>query len=184
MNKIEPINEGQKECVIDRTRYLIDEACKIYQRNFELISIDFELKGRVAGMYRTNKNQRVIRYNPYIFAKYFEDNLEATVPHEVAHYLTDMMFGHSRPHGEEWCGVMQALGAEASRTCDYDLAGIPVRRHQHHAYHCSCMTHDITSRRHNKIQKNKTRCFCNKCHEELRWFRIISAIPDKSGQLI
>ncbi len=167
MNNIEPINESQKQCVTDRTRYLIDGACKIYQRNFELISIDFDLKGLVAGMYRTNKNQRVIRYNPYIFAKYFEDSLESTVPHEVAHYVTDMMFGLSRPHGEEWREVMQAFGAEASRTCDYDLDGIPVRRYRHHAYHCSCMTHEITSHRHNKILKNNARYFCKKCHEEL-----------------
>jgi len=167
LNKIESINESQKECVIDRTRYFVDEAGKIYQRDFEFISVDFDLKGCIAGIYRANKNQRVIRYNPYIFAKYFEDNLEATVPHEVAHNVTDMMFGHSHPHGREWREVMQAFGAEASRTCDYDLEGIPVRRHQHHAYHCSCMTHEIMSRRHNNIQKNKTRYFCKKCHEEL-----------------
>ena len=164
---ITPINEAQKKCVIDRTRYFIDEACKIYQRNFELISVDFDLKGRAVGMYRTNRHQRVIRYNPYIFAKYFEDSLESTVPHEVAHYITDIMFSQIRPHGEEWREVMQAFGADASRICNYDLDGIPVRRYQHHAYHCSCMTHEITSRRHNKILKNKARYFCKKCHEEL-----------------
>jgi len=62
-------------------------------------------------MYRANKNHRVIRYNPYIFAKSFEDNLGLTVPREVAHYVTDMMFGHSRPHGKEWHEVMRAFGA-------------------------------------------------------------------------
>ena len=167
MNKIEPINESQKECVIDRTRYFIDEAGKIYQHDFEFISVDFDLKGRVAGMYRTNRHQRMIRYNPYIFAKYFEDSLASTVPHEVAHYVTDMMFGHRRPHGEEWREVMQAFGADASRICNYDLDGIPVRRYRHHAYHCLCMTHEITSRRHNKIIKNKAHYFCKKCHEVL-----------------
>lgn len=167
LDKVEPINESQKECVMDRTRYFVDEAGKIYHRNFAFISIDFDLKGRAAGMYRAKKNQRVIRYNPYIFAKYFEDNLESTVPHEVAHYVTDMMFGQIRPHGEEWREVMQAFGADTSRTCNYDLEGIPVRRYQHHAYHCSCMIHEITNRRHNKILKNKTRYFCKKCHEEL-----------------
>lgn len=164
---IEPINEFRKKCVIDKTNYFIDEACKIYQRNFEPIAVDFDLKGRISGMYRRKNNHHVIRYNPYIFAKYFEDSLETTIPHEVAHYISDMMFNKCRPHGNEWRGVMQAFGADSSRTCDYDLEGIPVRVYQRHQYHCLCMTHEITSRRHNKIQNSSARYHCKKCNEEL-----------------
>jgi len=164
---IEPINDFQKKCVIDKTNHFIDEACNIYQRNFEHIIVDFDLKGRISGMYRRKKNHRVIRYNSYIFAKYFEDSLETTIPHEVAHYITDMMFKKCRPHGNEWRGVMQAFDANASRTCDYDLEGIPVRVYQRHEYHCLCMTHEITSRRHNKIQNSNARYHCKKCNEEL-----------------
>ena len=164
---IEPINEFQKKCVIDKTNHFIDEACKIYQRNFEPIAVDFDLKGRISGMYRRKKNHRVIRYNPYIFAKYFEDSLETTIPHEVAHYISDMMFNKCRPHGNEWRGVMQAFGADSSRTCDYDLEGIPVRVYQRHEYHCLCMTHEITSRRHNKIQNSNAHYHCKKCNEAL-----------------
>jgi len=164
---ISAINQAQKQCVVDKTEYFFRQAGKIYHRNFKSIAVEFDLKGRLAGMYRTNKNQRVIRYNPYIFAKYYGDSLTSTVPHEVAHYVTDMMFGRVRPHGQEWCEVMQAFGVEATRTCDYDLEGIPVRVHQRHAYHCSCTTHEISSRRHNKIQNNKARYHCKKCNEEL-----------------
>ncbi len=160
---INPINETQKKCVIDKTSYFIDEACKIYQRSFEPIVVDFYLKGRVSGMYRRKMDQRVIRYNSYIFAKYFEDSLKTTIPHEVAHYITDMMFNKCCPHGNEWREVMRAFGADASRTCDYNLEGIPVRAHQRHEYHCLCMTHEISSRRHNKIQNNKARYYCKQC---------------------
>lgn len=164
---IEPIDEFQKKCVIEKTSYFIDKACKIYQRNFEPIVVDFDLKGRISGMYRRKRNHRVIRYNPYMFAKYFEDSLETTVPHEVAHYITDMMFHQCRPHGNEWREVMQAFGADPSRTCDYDLEGIPIRVYQRHVYHCLCMTHELTSRRHNKIQNRNARYHCKKCNEEL-----------------
>ena len=164
---IEPINEFRKKCVIDKTNHFIDEACKIYQRNFEPIVVDFDLKGRISGMYRRKNNHHVIRYNPYIFAKYFEDSLKTTIPHEVAHYISDMMFKKCRPHGNEWREVMQAFGADASRTCDYDLEGIPVRVYQRHEYHCLCMTHEITSRRHNKIQNSSAHYHCKKCNEEL-----------------
>jgi len=160
---IDPINETQKNLVIERTEYFLNEAREIYQRNFESININFNLKGRVAGMYRRKCNQHEIRYNPYLFAKYFEDNLASTVPHEVAHYITDMIFTRVRPHGGEWREVMQVFGADVSRTCDYDLEGIPVRVHQSHEYQCLCMTHEIGSRRHNKIQNNKARYYCKQC---------------------
>ena len=166
-----PINEAQKNLVIDKTEYFLHQASEIYQRNLEPIVVDFDLKGRVAGMYRRKQNQRVIRYNPYLFAKYFEDSLTSTVPHEVAHYVTDMIFTggryQPRPHGKEWQEVMQAFGADASRTCDYDLEGIPTRVHQRHGYQCACMTHEIASRRHSKILRKKARYYCKKCHEEL-----------------
>ena len=164
---IDPINESQKNLVIDKTEYFLHQACEIYQHNFDSITVDFDLKGRVAGMYRRKRNERVIRYNPYLFAKYFEDNLTLTVPHEVAHYITDMMFTRVRPHGKEWREVMHAFGADATRTCNYDLEGIPVRLSKYHDYHCFCMTHELSSRRHNKIQKRNARYYCRKCKEEL-----------------
>ena len=118
-------------------------------------------------MYRRKQDHRVIRYNPYLFAKYFADSLTLTVPHEVAHYITDMMFTCVRPHGKEWREVMQVFGADTTRTCDYDLEGIPVRISKRHDYKCSCMTHELGIRRHNKIQKRTARYYCKKCNEEL-----------------
>ncbi len=56
-----------------------------------MVPVRFELQGRAAGMYRVHKGERVIRYNPYIFSKYFDDSLANTVPHEVAHYITDVL---------------------------------------------------------------------------------------------
>lgn len=168
---IDPINKTQKNLVIDKTEHFLHQAGEIYQRNFEPIDVVFDLKGRVAGMYLRQQNQRVIRYNPYLFAKYFADSLTLTVPHEVAHYITDMMFARAiyrpRPHGKEWREVMQVFGADATRTCDYDLEGIPVRICKRHDYQCSCMTHELSSQRHNKIQKRTARYFCKKCNEEL-----------------
>ena len=169
---IAPINESQKNLVIDKTEYFLHQASEIYQRNFEPVAVDFDLKGRVSGMYLRKQNKRVIRYNPYLFAKYFDVSLTLTVPHEVAHFITDMMFTRARyrprPHGKEWKEVMQAFGADATRTCDYDLEGIPVRISKRYDYHCQCMTHELSSQRHNKIQKRTARYFCKKCNEELK----------------
>ncbi len=101
---IEPINIDREQLVRSVTSKCIRRASLIYDCDFPLIPIYFDLKGRAAGMYRVHNNDRVIRYNPFIFAKYFADNVKTTVPHEVAHYVVDMLYGAGRvtPHGAEW----------------------------------------------------------------------------------
>lgn len=166
---IEPIGRRRQDQVTVFTHGYILRACEIYGRRFDLIPVMFNLKGRAAGMYVVKSGQRMIRYNPYLFAKYFEDNVAATVPHEVAHYITDIMHGQARvrPHGAEWRAVMQAFGVEATATCRYDLTGIPVRAQRRHSYHCGCSTHQLTTRRHNQVRSGDVRCYCRSCGGEL-----------------
>jgi len=183
MATIEPIDHDQRQCVIIRTTDFIRRAGTVFNRPFQVIPVVFNLTGRAAGMYRVSKKERQIRYNPYIFAKYFDDNLAVTVPHEVAHYITDIVYGlrNIRPHGAEWQALMRAFGADATRTCSYDLEGVPVRTHKRFTYRCSCTTHQLTTRRHNNVRHGKARYYCRYCGEELAL-----STPDenhiKSGQ--
>ena len=133
------------------------------------IPVLFDLRGRAAGMYRVVRREAVIRYNPYIFARYFEHGLHTTVPHEVAHYITDRLYGlaHVRPHGREWRGVMQALGAEPRATTRFDLSGIPLRRQRRFAYRCDCTTYQLSTCRHNRIATGTVRYHCRSCGGEL-----------------
>lgn len=167
---IDPICPEQQQQVMAVTRQYIARAEALFDRAFASIPVLFNLKGRAAGMYRVKQGQREIRYNPYLFAKYYNDNLAVTIPHEVAHYVTDVLYGLAaiRPHGKEWRGVMQLFGADASRTCDYDLAGIPIRRLLRHEYRCGCEVYKLTTRRHRRIQGGQTRYFCRNCGGELR----------------
>lgn len=168
---IKPIDTGQQQRVIEQTTYYIDRAGEIFAKTFPVIPVMFDLTGRAAGMYRVDLRQRRIRYNPYLFAKYFDDNLAVTVPHEVAHYITDCLYGmrNVRPHGPQWQAVMQAFGVEAKRTCHYDLEGIPVRRQQQHAYLCGCRTYQFSSRRHNQVLRGRARYYCKSCGGELTY---------------
>jgi len=111
---IEPIDAGQQRAVHLATERCLRRAGELCGRDFASIPVTFDLTGRSAGMYRVRHGRRSIRYNPYLFAKYFEDNLAVTVPHEVAHYVTDMLYGlhRVRPHGMEWQAVMRSLGVE------------------------------------------------------------------------
>lgn len=169
MTIISPIDVQQQAQVVELTRHYIQQARDALQRPISDIPVLFDLKGRSAGMYRVRGRQREIRFNPYLFAKYFDDNLAQTVPHEVAHYITDVLHGlrHIRPHGNEWREVMQLFGVPPLVTGRYDLQGIPVRRQRQYDYTCGCAIHQLGARRHNMVLRKQRRYFCRQCQGEL-----------------
>jgi SprT protein len=173
MNAVAPIDLQQQERVLEQTLHYIKRAGEIFGRRFAEIPVLFDLRGRTAGMYRVKHKQRQIRYNPHVFAKYLEDNLNVTVPHEVAHYVIDCLYGlrKVRPHGAEWKAVMGEFGADASRTCRYDFSGIPVKSEKRYDYHCSCKTHQLTTRRHNKVAKKRIYYVCKSCGGNLTYIQ-------------
>ncbi|HEC19439.1 MAG TPA: metallopeptidase (SprT family) [Gammaproteobacteria bacterium] len=170
MITIEPINADQQQQVIRRVGELLQHCAQRLDHDFKPIECRFDLRGRSSGMYVIKNRQRYLRFNPFIFAKYFEDSLATTVPHEVAHYVADILFGfrHIRPHGEEWRDIMRLLGAEPRVTGNYDLTGLPVRQQRRFDYRCACMTHSLTTVRHNRIRRGQSEYVCRKCGEHLR----------------
>lgn len=176
---ITPLSTEQQQKVVAHTQRYIKQACELFELKNKPLEITFNLKGRCAGMYRIKQRkgrffsqaQREIRYNPFIFAKYFTDNYETTVPHEVAHYVTDMLYGlkNIKPHGREWQAVMAAFNADASVTADYDLAGIPLKQQTLFSYRCDCREHQLTSIRHNKVKKRRYRYYCTHCKQMLHF---------------
>lgn len=172
---IQPLSEERRQQVIARTNFYIRQAEILFDIKRKLknkpVEISFKLKGRTAGMYRVQQRKREIRYNDYIFSKFFEDNINVTVPHEVAHYVTDILYGLNRikPHGEEWKAVMKAFDADASVTANFDLSGIPLTTLPLYTYSCSCQEHELTSIRHKKIMKQRYRYYCNACKQLLRY---------------
>lgn len=172
---IEPISPALQEQVINKTNYFLKSATDYYNRAFSEIPVLFDLTGKAAGMYRVKAGQRVIRYNPYVFAKYYDDNFSETIPHEVAHYVTDVLFGLNkiRPHGSEWKSVMQVFGVAANRTANYDLSDLPKRQHRKFIYHCGCQNFELTSRRHNKILRGTGHYMCRDCGGKLLFVKNI-----------
>jgi SprT protein len=162
---IEPIGLALQQQVVDATTRYILQGSDHFGRAFDQVPVRFDLKGRAAGMYQVQNRQRFIRYNPYLFAKYYDDNLQQTVPHEVAHYLCDVVYGlrSIRPHGAEWKQLMYLFGARIEATCRYDLAGIPSRSQRRHPYRCQCTTHLLSTRRHNNVTNRRMRYFCRSC---------------------
>ncbi|MEM7304207.1 MAG: SprT-like domain-containing protein [Pseudomonadota bacterium] len=168
MLSIIPIDHEQQKKIISATESYLYTASTKLEHSFASIPVYFDLKGRAAGMYKVKKSQRMIRYNPYIFSQYFSENMATTVPHEVAHYVVDVLhgMGNTKPHGIEWKRVMALFNADASVTCQYDLSGLPSRHYKKINYTCSCRTHQLTRIRHNRILKG-SRYYCRHCKEEL-----------------
>ncbi len=71
MEHVKSIDDAQRQCVIDETIACIHKADDLFNQSFELIPVSFDLMGRAAGMYRVRNGQRVIRYNPWLFARYY-----------------------------------------------------------------------------------------------------------------
>ncbi len=176
---IDPLSAEQRREVVNKTHAYIEQAAVLFNIKTKPVEITFNLKGRSSGMYRIRhgkglifmQQHREIRYNPYIFSKYFEDNYTTTIPHEVAHYVTDIIYGlkNIKPHGREWKAVMHAFDADASVTANYDLSGIPLKKQSLFTYQCDCREHQLTSIRHNKIKKRRFQYYCNYCKQRLKF---------------
>lgn len=165
-NTLKPILESQKQAVVAETNRRIDEAGILFNMSLPYLPVTFDLKGKCAGMYKAVGDHRLIRFNPWLFAKYFEESFSNTVPHEVAHYVVHMMWGSKgiKPHGREWRDIMLALGVSPKATNNYDLDGVPKRSYRRYRYRCGCKMHELTIIRHKKIVHQGARYYCKSCH--------------------
>jgi len=162
---VEPIGQLQQRQVLAATEAFVLRSEELFDRSFERVPVLFDLRGRAAGMFKVVGRRRWIRYNPWIFSKYFEENLRDTVPHEVAHFIVHEVYGLRgvKPHGTQWQALMQRFGAAAEVTFDLDLEGIPRRRQRTHSYRCDCRLHQVSATRHNRVQRDNCRYHCRAC---------------------
>lgn len=165
-----PIDNRQQQQVADRTAELIIEAESLFGVCLPILPVRFNLRGRAAGMFRSRGGENEIRYNPWLFSRYFAENMAETIPHEVAHYVVFKRHGNRRvrPHGQEWQEVMGVFGVEPRATCDFDLNGIPRRRLRQFTYRCDCRTHRLSTIRHNRVISDQRRYSCRFCGQPLR----------------
>ncbi len=170
---IQPLSAEKQQLVFDETQAYIKKATELFRVKSTDVDIVFNLKGRTAGMYRVKRkiinHKREIRYNSFIFSKYFDDNFKTTIPHEVAHYISDLIYGlkNIKPHGGEWKDIMRAFGVDAAVTANYDLTGIPQKNRASFTYMCGCRDHQIGAVRHNRIKKQQGKYICNACKQTL-----------------
>ncbi len=166
------LSQAQKQEIRDKTSAWVSKAEHIWQKSFTEIPVYFDLRGKTSGIYVvrghwTHQEQK-IRYNPAIFARHFEESCATTIPHEVAHHICYELHGKkAKPHGKEWREIMLAFGVPAEATSKLDLSEIPQKKLKRFEYICDCGSHQLSSIRHNRIQRGQSRYACPKCSATL-----------------
>lgn len=131
----------------------IAECLKVMDAHYKVKmwrpTVAYDLKGTVAGM--ANYKTRHIRLNPDLMIANWDDFINVTVPHELAHIACEQLYPEAHNpkidwverdlalragrrvklpkreiHGKRWKSIMAVLGADDSRCHNYDVA--PARR--------------------------------------------------------
>lgn len=136
-----------------------------------LPTIKYDLKGATAGTADSHTFPfPTIQLNSAFFENNKEDMLNNTVPHEVAHLVTDKIYGsNKKPHGPEWKYVMLVFGLEPKRCHAYDTSQIvKERKTRKFIYYCRCFS-GVTAglNVHRKIQAQSGHK-CKRCRKALR----------------
>lgn len=131
----------------------------------------FDLRGQAAGQARWQRGrQPELRFNLAVARRHADDFVHVTVAHEVAHLVTYQCHGHTRPHGPEWQSVMRHFGIMDPRRChNYDVESNQVRHQRRWHYECRCRIHQLSTTRHNRVQRGQASYHCRRCGETLTY---------------
>ena len=147
---------------IEASLLILSKAC-----GTPLSSISFEIKrlGTRGGIARKPvAGKGWIAINIDFLEKAYDDTINVTVPHEVAHIVAYNLYG-TFGHDFYWKSMMRKLGLPPTRTHDIDVdkIGARLRNVRRVEYKCSCRTHQIGMNVHKKIQLLGRNFTCKKC---------------------
>ena len=142
--------------ITEQVESCFEQAESQLGRTFARPQVRCDLRGRAAGQARSDG---VLRFNLHFYRQDPARFLREVVPHEVAHWLVWQLHGHKvRPHGHQWQALMRQLFAlPPKRTHDFSL------RETTYLYRCRCQTHQLSVRRHNKVQRGTGQYCCRHC---------------------
>lgn len=154
---------------VNAIRNRAEELLQKYQ--IKGVNIRFDLRGTVAGQAGWKRAKTwssafsgskmdvydfKLRFNTHYLNDNFEDMLNNTVPHEVAHLIDAIRHGKSG-HGFLWKSIMRELGCKPERCHDYDMSHV-----YSHTVKCACKEHKVSRNIYQKIASGQRRR-CRNC---------------------
>jgi len=179
------VNDKGYLSLTDKLEQKVNTCLKIaeqqFRKTFDYQAVEINIRGRAAGQIRygyaargvsqnlkVDRDLPILRFNPYLLAKYKETFIDQVVPHECAHLVAYALFGMKiKPHGSEWKALMVNLYHQTPHvTHRFEIATNARRLFD---YRCGCvdLNHQLTVIRHNKIMKQKAVYLCKKCSHPL-----------------
>lgn len=132
------MNLGEDE-VIKAVARLLERARGRWPRTppLERIRFRFPESGLAVGkvIYRP-RGAITFQITREALARWPQQTLTETLPHEVAHLVCRAQFPGARPHGQRWREVCRALGGSGART--HAHAATPARRSRRYLYRTVC----------------------------------------------
>jgi len=155
------VSQAVKARVETKLKEGIALAEKHYNTTFKYPRITYDVRGTTAG--KANYVNWNVRFNPILLMENIDDFIARTVPHELAHLITDQVYPHAHApgfkvfgrgavrrkkrsvHGSEWQSVMRVLGVKDIARChNYDVATAAVKRKNRYTYICSGCKQELT----------------------------------------
>lgn len=151
-------------CVKALSRYIERaRAAGLWLPHWPPPKLSFTQRGKAAGS--AHLQHWEIRLNPLLLMDNCQAFLEEVIPHELCHLLVFKRHGRTAPHGREWKLMMQQLFALPGKTThQMDISKVVGEQF---IYHCGCREHPLSLRRHNNVQRGKSRYLCRHCGQEL-----------------
>ena len=154
-----------------------------YQKHIPTPILKFRQLGRTAGVCDYSLNDMAstkIVINPDFFKNHYDDMMNDTVPHEVAHYIAVFIHGRAgHGHGWLWKNVMAVVGISGADRChQYSLEGVKARNmDKPYKYSCGCDgergVHMLTKTKHKRHQDSVTMTckgyICRRCRGSLTY---------------
>jgi predicted SprT family Zn-dependent metalloprotease len=161
-----------------------DEVQGQTKHKIVLPDVKFTLTGCAAGTstFYGDETVGVLNFNSVLMEENWEVFIETTVPHEVAHYCSDIYVGTQFTrnkriisHGSMWKSMMRFFGVKEIKRChSYRLDNVKqVRKTKRFLYVCEGgHEHQISTVIHNRINKGEVRV-CSKCKTDITFVKRI-----------
>lgn len=141
----------------------LEQAEKALQQSWPRPQLSYTQRGKAAGTAHLQRWE--IRLNPVLLVENQALFLHEVIAHELAHLLVFARHGRVAPHGKAWQAMMrQVFGLAPRVTHQLDISSLqgPL-----FAYQCACQRHQLSLRRHNKVQRGQSRYLCRHCGQPL-----------------